>query len=118
MTLQNIHIHIIDNSGVKLIKCINKHKKIIKLGIIIVGVIKKLYFIKQLKKSIIIKILCIGLKKYFYRLNGDLIKYNKNYGILLDNKFNPIGNKIYLILLNEFYEFGFLKISFLVNNLI
>ena len=118
MNLINISFKIIDNSGVNLVKCINNKTKSFKIGMIFIGVIKKLYYFKQFKKSLLIKILCIGLKLYFYRQNGHLIKYNNNYAILLDNKLNPIGNKIYLVLLNEFYQFGFLKVNFLSNNII
>jgi len=87
-----------DNSGALSAQCIkvyNKRSNIGGIGDYIIVTIKKAYPRKKVKKHDLHKAIIVRTKKYLYRKSiGMNISFNTNAIVLLDNKNNPIGNRI------------------------
>nr|QEM01659.1 50S ribosomal protein L14 [Nephromyces sp. ex Molgula occidentalis] len=113
--------NIIDNTGVKKILWIgisNSKSKIIKIGDIIVGIVKQSTKSKHFKKSMIIKALVIRIKKPFNLKTGFSYKFKDNAAILVDKYNNPIGTRIFGVVPKYFKENSYFKIITLTNNFI
>lgn len=97
MIIINTLINIIDNSGVKQIKCIgflNKTTKKITPGNIIVGVVKKIKQNSLIKISSIVRALIVTSKNFININDGSYIKFINNSAILLNKKNIPIGTRV------------------------
>nr|QEM01831.1 50S ribosomal protein L14 [Nephromyces sp. ex Molgula occidentalis] len=113
--------NIIDNTGVKKILCIgilNSKSKVIKIGDIIIGVVKQANKSKYFKKSAIIKALIIRLKIPLNLKTGFSYKFNDNSAILIDKHKNPIGTRIFGPIPKYFKDKNYLKLITLTNEFI
>nr|QEM01861.1 50S ribosomal protein L14 [Nephromyces sp. ex Molgula occidentalis] len=113
--------NIIDNTGVKKILCIgiiNSKSKIIKIGDIIIGVVKQSHKSKFFKKSNIVKALVIRLKIPLNLETGVSYKFEDNSAILIDKYKNPIGTRIFGPVPKYFKDKNYLKIISLTNEFI
>jgi large subunit ribosomal protein L14 len=108
MTQINSYINIIDNSGIKLVKCLgNTYKKKsihIKIGDSFLGSIKKLrlkYKINKLKKGDLVH--CLLVQNKIQKKNANNISYTffNNYAIILNDQKLPMGNRIFCSILAE-----------------
>lgn len=97
-------IKIVDNTGVKVVKCIkvlNPSPKT-KVGDLIVASLRKvqLRFVhkgqkkEQFKKGEIRLILLINMARTIYRKDGIRLKINNNYGVLVNTKGKILGTRI------------------------
>jgi large subunit ribosomal protein L14 len=108
MTQINTYLNIIDNSGIKLVKCLGnalKKKSIkIQIGDSFLGSIKKLrpkYKINKLKKGDLVR--CLVVQNKIQKKNNSNISYTffNNYAIILNEQNLPIGTRIFCSLLAE-----------------
>jgi large subunit ribosomal protein L14 len=92
-------LHVCDNSGVKLVKCLKvlgrKPKSCGKIGDIIVVNIQKIKTFSKIKKKEIYKAVIVRLKKKIKRIDGSYINFSKNSIVLLNNKGVPLGTRIF-----------------------
>lgn len=92
-------LHVSDNSGVKLVKCLKilgrKPKSCGKIGDLIVISIKRIKINSKIKKKEIYRGIIVRLKKKIKRIDGSYISFGKNSIVLLNNKGYPIGNRIF-----------------------
>nr|YP_009186562.1 ribosomal protein L14 [Cyclospora cayetanensis]AKO71985.1 ribosomal protein L14 [Cyclospora cayetanensis] len=98
MTKINTYFNITDNSGVKKILCIQnltKKTKLINVGDLIVGVIKKINTTSKLIYSTIVYGIVIRLKKNISINKKYNISFNDNAVVLVDKNLNPIGSRIF-----------------------
>lgn len=97
-------IKIVDNTGVKVVRCIkvlNPSPKT-KVGDLIVASLRKvqLRFVhkgqkkEQFKKGEIRLILLINMARTIYRKDGIRLKINNNYGVLVNTKGKILGTRI------------------------
>lgn len=91
-----------DNSGVKLVKCfkIFFHRCGI-IGSIVFLIIKDIKKNSKLKKGHLIKGIVIRKKNIFNRLNGNFITFDTNNVVLLNEKSELFGTRIFGPLLLE-----------------
>lgn len=116
------YVEIIDNSGAKIAKCIQipKKKKKAKIGDIIIVSIQELDLNKgfgKIKKGEIFKCLIIRTKFKTTRKDGNIIQFNENAGILLNNQNMPIGSRSFGYALQEMRT-NYLKIMTIFDNII
>lgn len=92
-------LHVCDNSGVKLVKCLKilgrKPRSAGKIGDIIIVNIQKIKLFSKIKKKEIYKAVIVRLKKKIKRIDGSYINFSKNSIVLLNNKGIPIGSRIF-----------------------
>lgn len=111
-----------DNSGARLLKCIQILKNIKynnatignKIIITIKKVILKKNIIKKIKKKEIFECIIIKVKKPINRIDGTIIKFMSNAGIIVKNNI-PLCTRLNSIIPNELRRFGYTKIIALAS---
>ena len=92
-------LHVCDNSGVKLVKCLKvlgrKPRNFGKIGDIIIVNIQRIKIFSKIKKKEIYRAIIVRLKKKIRRIDGSCINFSKNSIILLNTKDLPIGTRIF-----------------------
>lgn len=113
-----------DNSGAKLLKCIgilSKNNNMFNacIGDIIICVVKLVSSKKsKVKVSDIVKAILIREKSCFHYKDGFYIKFKENSAVLIDNRNNLLGTRIFGLVSRYFKDKNFIKLSFLVTEFI
>jgi len=96
--LQTI-LYVADNSGAKKVMCIkvlgHSKKQYANIGDIIKISIKDSIPKSKCKKGDILNAVIIRTKKGINRKDGTKLKFNKNYVVLLNNDYQPIGTRVF-----------------------
>lgn len=115
-------LHVGDNSGAKVVKCIKILKssrtrggKPISIAVVSIRKVKKS---KRLIKGNICKGILIRLKKNIQRDTGNSIKFSTNSLILIDAKNLPLGSRIFGPIFKEIRFNDFPKILSLAKTLL
>jgi large subunit ribosomal protein L14 len=115
-------LKVIDNSGAKVIRCFKvlggSRKKYAQIGDIIVASVQIAEPRKEIKKKAVIKAIIVRQKKAFRRKDGSYIRFDENAAILINDKKEPIGNRIFGPIPREIKEKGYLKIAALSPELV
>jgi large subunit ribosomal protein L14 len=103
-----------DNSGAKEIMCIKvlggSKRRYASVGDIIVASVKKATPDGKVKKGKVIKAVVVRTKKEIQRENGSLIRFDENAAVILDDKKEPIGTRIFGPIGREVRYAGYMKI--------
>ncbi|MRJ03395.1 MAG: 50S ribosomal protein L14 [Epsilonproteobacteria bacterium] len=88
-----------DNSGAKEIMAIKvlggSKRRYASVGDIIVASVKKALPNGKVKKGQVVKAVVVRTKKEIQRENGSLIRFDDNAAVIIDNKKEPIGTRIF-----------------------
>ncbi len=89
-------LKVCDNSGAKYIKCF-KISRISAgiLGSIIYASIKSVYLNNKTKKNSIVKAIIVRTKVHFTRKNGNFLSFEFNEAILINQKYEFLGTRIF-----------------------
>jgi len=103
-----------DNSGAKEIMCIKvlggSKRRYASVGDIIVASVKKELPTGKVKKGKVVKAVVVRTKKEIQRENGSLIRFDDNAAVIIDDKREPIGTRIFGPVSRETRYAGFMKI--------
>ncbi len=103
-----------DNSGAKEIMCIKvlggSKRRYASVGDVIVASVKKALPDGKVKKGKVVKAVVVRTKKEIQRENGSLIRFDDNAAVILDDKREPIGTRIFGPVSREIRYAGFMKI--------
>jgi large subunit ribosomal protein L14 len=103
-----------DNSGAKEIMCIKvlggSKRRYASVGDVIVASVKKALPDGKVKKGKVIKAVVVRTKKEIQRENGSLIRFDDNAAVIIDDKKEPIGTRIFGPVAREIRYDGFMKI--------
>ena len=115
-------LKVADNTGAKIIQCINipggTRRRYAQLGDIIVGAVKKAEPRKLIKKHEIVKAIIIRQKKEYKRPDGSYIRFDDNAAVIIDADKNPKGGRIFGPVAREIKEKGFDKVAILAPELV
>ena len=115
-------LKVADNSGAKIVQCINvpggTRKRYAQLGDIIVGVVKKAEPRKIVKKHEKVKAVTIRQKKEFKRADGSYIRFDDNAVVVLGDGKMPKGGRVFGPTAKELREKGFEKIAMMASELL
>jgi large subunit ribosomal protein L14 len=115
-------LKVIDNSGAKVIRCFKvlggSRKRYAEIGDIIVASVQIVEPRKEIKKKAIIKAIIVRQKKAFRRKDGSYIRFDENAAIIINDKKEPIGNRIFGPIPREIKGKGYLKIAALSPELV
>jgi large subunit ribosomal protein L14 len=107
-------LNVADNSGAKEIMCIKvlggSKRRYASVGDIIVASVKKALPTGKVKKGKVIKAVVVRTKKEIQRENGSLIRFDDNAAVIIDDKKEPIGTRIFGPVSRETRYAGFMKI--------
>ena len=108
-------LKVADNSGAKEIMCIKvlggSKRRYARVGDIIVASVKKALPNGKIKKGQVVKAVVVRTKKELQRENGSLIRFDDNAVVIIDNKKEPIGTRIFGPIAREVRYRGFQKIA-------
>ncbi len=104
----------IDNSGARIVECIKilggKNKKNGKVGDIIIVSVKTINPLKKIKKGDVLRGVIVSVKKGKIRYNGDMVVFNVNSVVIVNNKGIPVGTRILGPVMLELRARKFMKI--------
>ncbi|HIP27820.1 MAG: 50S ribosomal protein L14 [Sulfurovum sp.] len=107
-------LNVADNSGAKEIMCIKvlggSKRRYASVGDVIVASVKKALPTGKVKKGKVIKAVVVRTKKEIQRENGSLIRFDDNAAVIIDDKKEPIGTRIFGPVSRETRYAGFMKI--------
>jgi len=115
-------LRVIDNSGAKVIRCFRvlggTRRRYAELGDMIVASVQIAEPRREIKKKAVVKAIVVRQKKAFRRKDGSYIRFNENAAILVNEKKEPIGNRIFGPIPREIRERGHSKAAGLAPELV
>ena len=114
MIQQNTRLKIADNTGAKEIMCVNilggSRRRYAALGDIIVASVKRAIPGGMTKKGDVVRAVVVRTAKPYRRLDGSYIRFDENAAVILTEKNNPKGTRIFGPVARELRERNFTKI--------
>ncbi|TSA57980.1 50S ribosomal protein L14 [bacterium] len=115
-------LRVVDNSGAKVIRCFRvlggTRRRYAELGDMIVASVQIAEPRREIKKKAVVKAIVVRQKKAFRRKDGSYIRFNENAAILVNEKKEPIGNRIFGPIPREIRERGYNKAAGLAPELV
>ncbi len=107
-------LKVADNSGAKEIMCINipggTRKRYARVGDVIVASVKDAVPKSAVKKGDVVKAVVVRVAKTYGRSDGSYIRFDENAAVILDERGNPKGSRIFGPVARELREKNFMKI--------
>jgi large subunit ribosomal protein L14 len=107
-------LKVADNSGAKKIMCINvlggTRRRYARLGDVIVASVKESIPGAAVKKGDVVRAVVVRTVKVHSRPDGSYIRFDENAAVILDEKGNPKGSRIFGPVARELRENNFMKI--------
>ncbi len=103
-----------DNSGAKRLMCIKviggSRRRYARVGDIIVASVKASLPNGKVKSGDLVKAVVVRTRKEFRRADGTHIKFDKNAAVIIDNKREPVGTRIFGPVARELRAGKFMRI--------
>jgi len=106
-------LRIADNTGAKQIMCINVligARKYARIGDIIVATVKRAVPHGMVKKGEVVRAVVVRVAKPYRRSDGSYIRFDENAAVVLGEKNNPKGSRIFGPVARELRDKNFAKI--------
>ena len=107
-------LKVADNTGARLVMCINvpggTGKRQARIGDIIVVSVKKAIPEASVKEGTVVRAVVVRTAKPYRRSDGSYIKFDENAAVVLDEKNNPRGTRIFGPVARELREKNYTKI--------
>ena len=107
-------LNVADNTGAKKIECIKvlggSKRRYAGLGDIIVASVKDSIPNSKVKSGDVVKAVIVRTTKEVRRADGSYIKFDRNAAVILDNKREPVGTRIFGPVARELRSGKFMKI--------
>jgi large subunit ribosomal protein L14 len=116
-------LKVIDNTGAKIIQCIQvlggTRRRWAQIGDVIVATVKEAEPRRMVKKHDVVRALVVRQKKNFRRVDGSYICFDDNAAVILEGKSkDPKGGRITGPLPKEIKEKGFDKVANLAEEIV
>jgi large subunit ribosomal protein L14 len=107
-------LNVADNTGAKLIKCFRvlggSGRRYAGIGDIVVCSVKKALPASNVKKGSVVRAVVVRTAKEFRRPDGSYIRFDENAAVIIDEKREPVGTRIFGPVARELREREFMKI--------
>ena len=114
MIQQESSLRVADNSGARVIKCIRvlggSGRRYAGVGDIIVATVKQADPGRDVKKGEVVRAVIVRTVKQYGRPDGSYIRFDENAAVLLTDKLNPRGTRIFGPVARELREKNYMKI--------
>ena len=114
MIQQESVVNIADNTGARKVLCIRvlggSHKRYAGVGDVIVGTIKQAQPHSGVKQANVVKCAIVRTAKEFRRPDGSYIKFDDNAAVILQDRTNPKGTRIFGPVARELRDKNYMKI--------
>ena len=99
MIQMQTNLDVADNSGARRVQCIKvlggSKRKYAHVGDIIVVSVKEAIPRGRVKKGDVMKAVVVRTAKDIRRPDGSVIRFDRNAAVLIDNKAEPVGTRIF-----------------------
>ena len=107
-------LKVADNTGAREVMCINvpggTGKRQARIGDIIVVTVKRAIPEASIKEGTVTRAVVVRTAKPYRRPDGSFIKFDENAAVVLDDKGNPKGTRIFGPVARELRDKNFIKI--------
>ena len=107
-------LKVADNSGARTIMCINvlggTRRRYARVGDVIVASVKQAAPNAGVKKGEVVKAVIVRTAKIYGRPDGSYIRFDENAAVILTDKNNPRGTRIFGPVARELRDKDFMKI--------
>ena len=106
-------LKVADNTGARQLMCINvlgSRKKYARVGDVIVASVKRAIPTAAVKKGDVVKAVIVRSASQYRRPDGSYIRFDENAAVILTDKNNPKGTRIFGPVARELREKNFTKI--------
>ena len=113
MIQTNTRLKIADNTGAKQVMCINVligARKYARIGDIIVATVKRAMPHGMVKEGEIVRAVVVRVANSYRRPDGSYIRFDENAAVILGDKNNPKGSRIFGPVARELRDKNFAKI--------
>ena len=118
MIQSNTRLKVADNTGAREIMCINvlggTRRRYASVGDVIVASVKKAIPGATTKKGEVVRAVVIRIAQPYRRPDGSYIRFDENAAVILTDKNNPKGTRIFGPVARELREKNYTKIISLV----
>lgn len=115
MIQQETELDVADNTGAKRVKCFKvlkgSKRRYAKVGDVIVCSVKEADPKSSVKKGEVVKAVIVRTKNYVRRADGSFLRFFDNSCVIIDDKLNPKGTRIFGPVAREVRDSGFVKIT-------
>lgn len=115
-------LKVVDNTGAKIVQCFKvlggSRRRYAQIGDIIVASVKLAEPRKAIKKKDVVRCLVVRQKKPYRRADGSYIRFDENAVVLINEKREPLGTRIFGPLPREIKEKGFESVANLALELV
>lgn len=122
MIQQETDLEVADNTGAKRVRCFKvlkgSKRRYAAVGDVIVCSVKEADPKGLVKKGDVVKAVIVRTKSYIRRPDGSMLRFYDNSCVILDDKDNPRGTRIFGPVAREVREVGFVKITSLAPEVI
>ena len=114
MIQQQTRLTVADNTGARELMCIKvlggTRRRYAGLGDVIVCSVKRTIPNSSLKKGTVVKCVIVRVKKNIRRVDGSFIRFDDNAAVIIDEKKEPKGTRIFGPVARELRDRQFMKI--------
>lgn len=122
MIQQETNLEVADNTGAKKVRCFKvlggSKRRYARVGDIIICAVKDADPKGSVKKGDVVKAVIVRTKSYIRRDDGSMLRFFDNSCVIIDEKNNPKGTRIFGPVAREVRESGFIKITSLAPEVI
>lgn len=122
MMQQESQLKVADNTGAKKVKCFKilggSKRRYASVGDVIVCSVREAEPDGSVKKGEVVKAVIVRTRRYIKRPDGSWLRFDSNSCVLIDDKGNPRGTRIFGPVAREVRERGYIKISSLAPEVI
>jgi large subunit ribosomal protein L14 len=107
-------LKVADNTGARQIMCINvpggTRRRYATVGDVVVGAVKRAIPGGVVKKGDVVRAVVVRIAKQHHRSDGSYVRFDDNAAVILDDKNNPRGTRIFGPVARELRDKNFMKI--------
>ena len=113
MIQEETNLDVADNTGARSVRCfrlIGQRKKYAHIGDLIRVAVKEAQPTGMVKKGQVCRAIIVRTKQPIRRPDGSAVRFDTNAVVLVDEKLNPLGTRIFGPVARELREKNFMKI--------
>ena len=122
MVQEECKLKVVDNTGAKRVKCFRvlggTRRRYADVGDVIICSVRDADPDSSAKKGEVVRAVIVRTRKYVRRKDGSKIRFDTNSCVLIDEKGNPRGTRIFGPVARELRERGYIKICSLAPEVI
>lgn len=113
MIQEETDLEVADNTGARRVRCfriLGQHKRYAHIGDVIRVAVKEAIPGGMVKKGQVCRAIVVRTSQPIHRVDGSALRFDDNAAVLVDEKLNPLGTRIFGPVARELREKNYMKI--------